>query len=344
MWYGSKAAPCEALQVKDEALILNEFTLGYGLMSGMSLVGGLGASALGLSLASKNPEILRSSRLTSLVTTLVFVGLWMRLAMVPLWFWMLSSLVPSIPGAMCLWGVHNANPPISWIATGFKILLPFFYGFWIAVHSLDIRHDEQPLLRQKILLLIPLGILLVIESLADLAFLWPLEPIRVTCCTSAYRKTLEGAIGGIYALNHPWGAWAYFLSAAMIVAVALGSILKRTFSFSWDFVACFLSVSFLCLFSLVYTLQAELSLNLVLPRHACIFCLWKQFPDVALASLLAFLGIFFFVLFVFLGGLTGRRGVDERAAKGPIETYAWLTLGFLALGTLDILARWLITP
>lgn len=324
-------------------MILTEFTLGYALLSGMSLIGGLGSGALGVSLALKNPEILRSSRLASLVTTLVFVGLWIRLAMVPLWFWMLSSLIPSIPGTMCLWGVHNANSPISWIATGLKLLLPFFYGFWIAMHSLDVRYDEQPLLRMKIFLLIPLGVLLAIESLTDFMFLWPLEPVRVTCCTSAYYKVLEGALGGVYGLSHPWGVWAYALSATMILAVSVYSLLKRYLSFSWGLVSLFLFVSFLALASLIFSLQAELSLRLVLPRHACIFCLWKQFPDVSIASLFAFLGIFFFTLFAFLGGLSGRKGVDERIAKGPIETYARLSCGFLALGTLDILARWLLT-
>jgi len=273
-------------------LILNEFTLGYGLMSGLSLAGGLGSGLLGLSLSIKNHRDARSSRLVYLVTTLVFLGLWMRLAMVPLWFWTLSSLVPSIPGAMCLYGVHRANEPISWVATGLKPLFPLLYGFWIALHAIDIRQDNQPLLRLKLAMLVPLGALLVVESLADLGFLWPLEPIRVTCCTSAYTEVLEGGFGFVYASNHIWGALTYALLSAGIVAATLRALARRAFPLSWGFVLAILFGSVFCLFALVFTLQTELSLRMVTPKHACLFCLLRKFPDVAIASLLAFLGVF----------------------------------------------------
>ena len=341
MWYGSKAAPCEALQVKDEAVILNEFTLGYGLMSGLSLVGGLGAGVLGLSLSLRDPGAAKSSRLAYLVTTLVFLGLWMRLAMVPLWFWTLSSLVPSIPGAMCLYGVHRANAPASWIATGLKPLFPLLYGFWIALHALDIRQDSQPLFRLKLAMLVPLGALLVVESLADLWFLWPLDPIRVTCCTSAYKEVLEGSLGFVYASEHLWAASAYTLLAAGIVAATLRTLARRAFPLSWGFVWAFLAGSFLCLFALVLTLHTELSLRMVTPKHACLFCLWRKFPDVGIASLFVFLGVFLSMLSAFLGGLAGRKGVDLTIATGPAKTYAWLGVGLLGFGTLVILARFL---
>lgn len=324
-------------------MILNEFTLGYGLMSGLSLAGGVGSGLLGLSLSLKNHRDARSSRLVYLVTTLVFLGLWMRLAMVPLWFWTLSSLVPSIPGAMCLYGVHRANEPISWVATGLKPLFPLLYGFWIALHALDIRQDNQPLLRLKLAMLVPLGALLVVESLADLGFLWPLEPIRVTCCTSAYTEVLEGGFGFVYASNHIWGALAYALLSAGIVAATLRALARRAFPLSWGFVLAILFGSVFCLFALVFTLQTELSLRMVTPKHACLFCLLRKFPDVAIASLLAFFGVFFNVLSAFVGGLAGRGNVDKALAGGRAKAYGRMGVGLLVLGTLGILARFLLS-
>ena len=341
MWYSSKTAPCKALRRKDEVLILNEFTLGYGLMSGLSLAGGLGSGLLGLSLSLKDPRDARSSRLVYLVTTLVFLGLWMRLAMVPLWFWTLSSLVPSIPGAMCLYGVHRANEPISWVATGLKPLFPLLYGFWIALHAIDIRQDNQPLLRLKLAMLVPLGALLVVESLADLGFLWPLDPIRVTCCTSAYVAASQGPMGWVFTASHIWGIEVYILLAAGAMMLTLWARTKGASPLSWGFVLVFLLVGLSCLIALVFSLHTELSLRLLTPRHACLFCLWRKFPDVGIASLFAFLGVFFSVLSAFLGGLAGRSGVDRTIAMGPAKTYAWLGVGLLGFGTLVILARFL---
>ena len=324
-------------------MILNEFTLGYGLMSGLSLAGGLGAAGVGFYLSLKDPDVSRASRATFLVSTLVFVMLWTRLAMVPLWFWTLPSLVPSIPGAMCLWGVHNANSPVSWIATGLKPVFPFLYGFWVALHSLDVRHDDQPLLRLKLAMLVPLGALLAFESLADLGFLWPLEPVRVTCCTSAYNRAVESGIGAVYTTSYPWAFFVYLLLAAGIMALTVRSVVKKAFSFPWSLVVGMILSCLLCIFALVFSLQAELSMRLVVPKHACIFCLWKQYPDTAFTSLLVFLGIFFIALFVFLGGLAGRGNVDKALAGDRAKAYSRIGVGLLVLGTLGILARFLLS-
>ncbi|MHA1480469.1 MAG: hypothetical protein ACTSQZ_03490 [Candidatus Thorarchaeota archaeon] len=58
-----------------------------------------------------------------------------RLLVVPIFFWMLQSLVPYCPGAMCASGVVNVSEPYSSISLILKILLPAVYGLWLIVES-----------------------------------------------------------------------------------------------------------------------------------------------------------------------------------------------------------------
>ena len=127
------------------------------------------------------------------------------------------------------------------------------------------------------------------------------------------------------------------------MALTVRSVVKKAFSFPWSLVVGMILSCLLCIFALVFSLQAELSMRLVVPKHACIFCLWKQYPDTAFTSLLVFLGIFFIALFVFLGGLAGRDNVDKALAGDRAKAYSRIGVGLLVLGTLGILARFLLS-
>jgi len=50
------------------------------------------------------------------------IVLFARILNVPLFFWMIQSLVPYCPGAMCAYGVINVGAPYSTIALVMKII------------------------------------------------------------------------------------------------------------------------------------------------------------------------------------------------------------------------------
>ena len=100
-----------------------------------------------------------------LVITVLALGFILRLFMVPLWFRSLHSMIISIPGAMCLVGVHNINPSLSYVASSLKLILPAFYGYWLILNQLDRKIATQPFMKQKLAALAPLGILIVIETI-----------------------------------------------------------------------------------------------------------------------------------------------------------------------------------
>ncbi|MFC2173255.1 hypothetical protein ACFLU6_11580, partial [Acidobacteriota bacterium] len=173
-------------------MIVSPYSVIYLLMSGLSVFVGLTAVFTGFRVHRKWKPTISSEEQYSLekkvylVITAIMLGVVMRMVMVPLWFWMLASFVPSVPGAMCLAGIHALRMPESFAATGMKFFFPLVYIAWLMVNRIDRKVETQPLMGLKLGMLIPLGLLMLVEVYFDGSFLTAIEPRQVACCTSLF--------------------------------------------------------------------------------------------------------------------------------------------------------------
>lgn len=263
-------------------MIVNTYTVSYGVLSGCSLAmaagaGGVGAKAgLAWGKAQSPEQAYGLEKLSYLAMTLATLALYIRLFLVPYWFWTLQSLVPCIPGAMCLAGVHMANAPVSFISSVMKLVVPFGYGFWLLLNRIDRSIESQPFSRLKLLLLAPLGLVMAAEAAIDIAYLRGLRPRPVSCCTSLFDMPGEGVPELVASSNWVWTA-AFFVLAVLLASLLLISKAgdaRRPFLQSATLVVSLATpvVFFLSL----HTKASPLLLDA--PYHHCVFCLWQARP------------------------------------------------------------------
>ena len=211
-----------------------------------------------------------------------------RLLNVPLFFWMLQSLVPYCPGAMCVYGVVNVGSPYSTIALVMKLILPFVYGLWIVFEFANRRQPILPftrsLARYFLIALVPL---VLIDSAVDVILVASIRPVYAPCCSSIY--DVDPLFSPSALLGPQVGALILFLT----VVLTLGLITIQWFSDrSKHLPTVTLILSLVVALLYFVTLHDTLApLVLGLPDHHCPYCLFQEFPDTALFAGLFWIGV-----------------------------------------------------
>jgi hypothetical protein len=121
-----------------------------------------------------------------LVSTVGWITLLSRIVAIPLFFITVISLIPSVPGAMCEFGVFQAGSPYSWVDFGLKLVTVFAFGGWLFIDFVNRKLKGTPLmgsLSRSFVLLTPL---LYLDAFLDLIFFGSLKPVVVPCCMVVY--------------------------------------------------------------------------------------------------------------------------------------------------------------
>lgn len=262
-----------------------------------------------------------------LCTAAISVGACLRLVMLPIWFSMLQGLIPVIPGAMCLSGVHQNVPVYSWLASGMKLLLPLFYMAWLAVSRIDRKLSQQPFLRFRHLLVIPILALLLAETFLDLKFLTALRPVPVPCCTALFDMA-TGTSATLFATSHWYFVWAFLAVLAgqlLLLALAPGSGVRFGLT----------ALGALALLILLpLALHTRLSpLLLGTPFHHCVFCLLQNRPLALAGSILILIGTYVSFAYGVVGGAAAHT--NALALTTPfLARLKRLAIIFLTVGML----------
>ncbi|MHA1882335.1 MAG: hypothetical protein ACTSUO_04745 [Candidatus Thorarchaeota archaeon] len=211
-----------------------------------------------------------------------------RLLVVPIFFWMLQSLVPYCPGAMCASGVVNVSEPYSTISLVLKIFLPAVYGLWLVIELSNRGHPELPftrlLSRTFLILLLPL---VLIDSAVDVLLVTTIDPVYAPCCSS------------VYDVDPPFSPSALFgpefgiLILALTVMISISVILIQWLEIKKPKLA-YLSVALLGVIAFLYLITVHDTLApiaLGLSNHHCPYCLFQEFPDTALFAGLFWIGV-----------------------------------------------------
>jgi hypothetical protein len=331
-------------------MIVTGYTVTYLLLSILSLFICAVALVMGVNIlirwkpgVSTEGQYLLEKR-GYLVITAIVLGTAVRLVMLPLWFLTLHSYIPSIPGAMCLAGVHLLRSPDSFIATGLKFFLPLLYIFWLVVNHIDRQTERQPLLTFKLKLLIPLAVVMALESCYDWRFIRAVEPRKVTCCTSLFDVPRE-EIPAVVTSNI-WAWYILFLVLTLFLIVTAAVISSGKASVSRDgrqrispsitvIAVTLIGLGDLIVFPLA--LHTKISpLFLHAPFHHCIFCVYQNIWDGALFSTLITAGIWISLIYVWVIYLGGKTALPPDILMHSVRKLARTAMILLSLGVLII--------
>ena len=303
-------------------MILNVFSIieiFIGLIS-MILMAWGGSLALILAIrwrsastVEEKSEIEKRSHLVLLVAVVV---LGIRLFSWPLFYATLQSFVPDIDGAMCIFGVTQVKKTLIGVSELIRPVSFFLMGGWLLINSLDQKTRTSPLMGIKLYFLSITAVVVVAESLLDVALMFQIGPgALVSCCTTVTdilerptRLIPQSVLGGEYKSI----LWYGYYTGNILLMVLCGICLRPITSspaLRWRRPV----LGGLFLYSLVNAAvfvltQIEIHAPRImgLPFHHCLYCLWQYVPDTILMYILFILGTFA-IGWAFLLDMVGRR-------------------------------------
>lgn len=250
------------------------------------------------------------------------ITLAIRLSIVPLYFWTMQTLVPMIPGAMCLWGVFNALPELTWPAIGLKFFLPSLYVSWLILALVNARCKRNQLVHNLAGLFIFITPFLLLDSIVDLAILMRLTPIQVSCCSSAIDvgpRPTPPSIGSFSGQSIMF--LLFILFSVLFVATAFLSSKNQKVGWISRFFAILLIPTTILTMTEVLTPWI-----LHLPFHYCPFCLLSHFPPAILFVFLYWTAISASWWTVFTGRL-GRLDQESGVIENELRRKLWNLAG-----------------
>jgi hypothetical protein len=260
-----------------------------GVLSlGLALYGGFISTTIMEGLEQDSEQQQRTEQKYYLLGMIGVIVLLSRVLIAPIFFWMLQSLVPYCPGAMCSYGVVNVSSPFSDIATNLKLLLPFVYGAWLVIEFANRREPALPFMRSLarsfLILLLPL---LILDSATDILIVASMRPVYAPCCSSVY--DVDPPFSPSAFLGPEFGMMILFATIALtvvLIGVQLSERISERLPFLTLALSALVSIPYLVMLHDTYA-----PLVLGLSNHHCPYCLFQEFPDTAFFSGLFWSGV-----------------------------------------------------
>jgi hypothetical protein len=273
-----------------------------------------------------------------LTLIVVYVILGARLTIVPLYFWTMQSLVPMIPGAMCMWGVFNAAP-LAWSDLTLKLLFPVFYGGWLVLTRINSVCKRNQLMTRLTGLFLIITPILIVDSILDIWIFMNLEPVQVSCCTSAIDVTPTPLPTAILGMGGQMFLLLVFIIIVSIYATTMFASLRYE---KMEWIPRIVSIILIPITILSIT-EVFTPWILHLPFHRCPFCLFQHVPVTVL-----FVTLFWLSLACPWWTLLSRKvgSVDEESAtiEHNIRNTLWTIGGIAAvIGVTVILTSLVVT-
>jgi len=256
-------------------------------------------SAPGLTSEEKTDVENRSYLLLYMATVI----LWVKLLSWPLFYFTLHSCVPYIPGAMCIFGVTQAQPYSGTTAQIIKPAVFFLIGGWLLLNGLDRHAETSPLFRRIIFFLGVLSIVVFADSVHDFMYLTSFDVSSdVSCCTTYFdlpdRASASVPVSLIGRDYEKYLLPFYYFSNVLMIAF-LTVVSLRVFSLKTPArytMSVLFSGAMLSLINAAVTVIAlfEVIAPVVmgLPLHRCIYCMWQYVPGTILMTAFFVIGSF----------------------------------------------------
>ena len=267
-----------------------------------------------------------------LVVTLVRVGTVAIIAVAPLWFAALASLVPAVEGGMCMASVHNLGSPGSWVASALKAAVPALLLYWLVVDRADRARDDEALLPHKLRLLLPVALVTFGAAVLDLHFLFSLELGPSPCCMTLF----DGPGIGVGLDGRPGWEWTSLFFATVLLQVVV-VVAGRRPALADAARQATLVLAPVLVASLVLALHTRFGSAVMGYSHHCIFCVWKEKPLSFGATVLVALGGWWLTARAALAGALRHRTQDAPPVRfgSPLALVLAGTAILVALAALE---------
>jgi len=226
-------------------------------------------------------EIEKKYYLLSMIALILLIS---RIINVFYFYFVLTSLIPIIPGAMCQYGVLDASLPFSgYLDLGMKLFLPFLYGAFLILDGINKKTKSLSLTPKlaKIytFLMFPA---LVVDSGLDWVYFGFLEKIEVNCCRSVYNEA--GTYNPLQLLG-PETAFIVFVTTVIVLLIITGLQTLKDYKSRYLLITTFLvllavPLTFISIQEWIapYWIFASKSIYLqdLGTAHHCPFCLIKR--------------------------------------------------------------------
>jgi hypothetical protein len=287
-----------------------------------------------ISTEAERPELEKTFYL-AFAAVIIILGI--RLFLVPLYFWTMQGFVPMIPGAMCLWGVFDSVPEVTWGSLLLKFVLPVAFIGWLLLSFINGKCKTHPLMQNMMAFFIAIVPLVLIDSALDIYVFGKIAPIQVSCCSDAIDVGTRPVPGVIAGISGQTLLVSVFLLLAALYSLFLFLSLKRNIGHALTLV---LSIPLAAI--LVLTITETLTPWLLnLPFHHCPFCLFFEHPLSILFTGLLWFGLatpWLLLITNRLGKENGESKNVEAQMRKSILTYAGISMIIsLALICMDLL-------
>jgi hypothetical protein len=271
----------------------------------------LGTTAWFAFVRSASPELtklLEDRFYLVFLTALLLVAL--NVASWPLFYSVLQSYVPELPGAMCIYGVmqigvgsHGPSrylPGLVKVLQAIKPALVFVTGAWFVLYLINRLTTTSRLTGRVLIVLIALGFLACADAAVEAAYLFipkKEEVLYTGCCTGAFEsaslaaRLLPSAV--FDERYHGWLYTAYYgLNAGIVAALAGWCFVSPPRMSAWWLVPVLVTALASLPISVVFLADIAAPLLLQLPYHHCPYDLMTEVPETMVAIALYMLGVF----------------------------------------------------
>jgi len=334
-------------------LILNVFTITLVFISLLTLVllivGCIGTVLLKKGFnSSASVENRRKLEIRLyLVLLLVSAALLLRGLSWPLFYLMLQSFIPDVPGAMCIFGTTQVNPIMIRSLELLKPICFFLIGAWFIVFRLDHTAKAGALMKNKFFLFWILCFLALIDATGDILLTLTYRPpgLPVSCCTvigdiqfpaariktPSILGTQQSELGRV--LYH-----GFHLIGGGIITLFL--LTKRWQSRRRGHKTALMLSLLLALAGLVISFIAIIDrigpVLMALPEHHCPYCLFQYVP-----ASIAFVGLEilgnFSLGWAFVAGTVGKIKETEQISSAYVQRLWLLAAVCLSVSWLTVM-------
>jgi hypothetical protein len=201
-----------------------------------------------------------------LAATIIKYLLGVKIPLFLFFIFTLDKLSAIIVGAMCGAGVIDATEFGTQLLV-LKLLNLYLFGYWILLHSEDMKHEDMPYTRRKFILFIVIFFLFMIEIFLEYYTFSSIDPNEVVdCCGVIYSASSNSYMSYFLKLNPLYLVGIFYF----IYILLFGSYylkLKEIFS---ALNLLFLIIAIISLIAFFGTYIYEL------PTHKCPFCMLQH--------------------------------------------------------------------
>jgi len=255
----------------------------------------------------------KQSYLTATIIKYIFM---IKVPLFLFFIFTLDKMSNLLTGAMCAAGVVDATDYGNYLFV-LKILNLYIFAYWLALHSEDMKHENQPYTKVKYGLFIVAFFFLISELIVEGIMFASIDLEEVVdCCGVIYSSSASSYISEIFAISPSILLTIFYINFIVIV---LFYLIKNSYLFAISNIF-FIIISIITLITFFGTYIYEL------PSHHCPFCfLQSDYYYIGyLLYILLYLGTFYGIATGFIK--TQKKSKEDNYKKSLLFNLLYVTL------------------